>query len=87
MDDLIECYRPFVDFYVLKTVRLRHIGEESDENLTKDDRVLLAQVINENIRIRNLSYSIKHSIDITVESFIAAFQNEDISMFELPEFC
>ena len=87
VDDLIECYRPFVDFYVLKTVRLRHIGEESDENLTKDDRVLLAQVINENIRIRNLSYSIKHSIDITVESFIAAFQKEDINLFELPEFC
>ena len=87
VDDLIECYRPFVDFYVLKTVRLRHISEESDENLSKEDRVLLAQVINENVRIRNLSYSIKHSIDITVESFIAAFQNEDISLFELPEFC
>ena len=87
MDDLIECYRPFVDLYVLKTVRLRHIGEESDENLTKDDRVLLAQVINENVRIRNLYYSIKHSVDITVESFIAAFQKEDVNLFELPEFC
>ena len=87
VDDLIECYRPFVDLYVLKTVRLRHIGEEADENLTKDDRVLLTQVVNENVRIRNLSYSIKHSVDITVESFIAAFQNEDFSLFELPEFC
>ena len=87
MDDLIECYRPFVDLYVLKTVHLRHIGEESDEILTKDDRVLLTQVINENVRIRNLSYSIKHSIDITVESFITAFQNEDFNLFELPKFC
>jgi CRISPR-associated endonuclease cas1, NMENI subtype len=87
VDDLIECYRPFVDLYVLKTVRLRHIGEGADENLTKDDRVLLTQVVNENVRIRNLSYSIKHSVDITVESFIAAFQNEDFSLFELPEFC
>ena len=66
---------------------MRHIGEESDENLSKEDRILLTQVINENIKIRNLSYSIKHGIDITVESFIAAFQNEDICMFELPEFC
>ena len=87
VDDLIECYRPFVDFYVLKTVRMRHIGEEFDENLSREDRVLLTQVINENVRIRNLSYSIKHSIDITVESFIVAFQKEDTNLFELPEFC
>ncbi len=87
VDDLIECYRPFVDFYVLRTVCLRHTGEEFDENLSKEDRVLLTQVINENVRIRNLSYSIKHSIDIMVESFIAAFRNEDIGLFELPEFC
>ena len=87
VDDLIECYRPFVDFYVLRTVRLRHIGEESDENLSREDRVLLTQVINESVKIRNLSYTIKHGVDITVESFIAAFQNEDIGLFEVPEFC
>ena len=87
VDDLIECYRSFVDFDVLRTVCLRHAGEEFDENLSKEDRVLLTQVINENVRIRNLSYSIKHSIDIMVESFIAAFRNEDIGLFELPEFC
>lgn len=87
VDDLIECYRPFVDFYVLRTVCLHYTGEEFDENLSKEDRVLLTQVINENVRIRNLSYSIKHSVDITVESFIATFLNEDIGLFELPEFC
>ena len=60
-------------------------SDETEYFLSKDDRYKLIQVIDEPILIRNLKYSIKNSIDIIVESFIASFQTENIELFEPPK--
>jgi CRISPR-associated endonuclease cas1, NMENI subtype len=85
VDDLIECYRPFVDLFVMELFYQKLFNDETEYFLSKDDRYKLIQVINEAVSIRNLKYSIKNSTDIVVESFIASFQAENIELFELPK--
>lgn len=84
VDDLIESFRPLVDDYILNKVALRHIGEEADATLNKEDRHNIIDVINQYGIIIDKRYTIKHLTDMVVESFIKAISEDDVELLVLP---
>lgn len=84
VDDLIEAFRPLVDNYILSIVSLRHIDEESDASLSKEDRHNIIDVINQYGIIIDKRYTIKHLTDMVVESFINAISEDNVELFILP---
>ena len=83
-DDIIEPYRALIDNYVLSVVQPRHIGDP-DASLTKDDRQLLVNVLNETVLLAGKKYTLKHAVERTVESFIQAIQEDSATQLTLPE--
>ncbi|WP_018704572.1 type II CRISPR-associated endonuclease Cas1 [Anaeromusa acidaminophila] len=77
-DDLIEPYRPFVDQYVLSQ------GTIFTEPLSKENRQILVQLILENVKIKNSSYSIQNAIRETVKSLGTCFIENDPFKITLP---
>ena len=84
VDDLIECFRPIVDDYVLSEVTFNHINS-ADSSLTSEDRRAIIDILNKNDIIYNKKFEVKLSISKMVESFARAVLEEDISLFELPK--
>lgn len=82
-DDLIEPYRPAVDYYVLSIVASRHIGE-SDTSLTKEDRQLLVDILNGSVIIAGKKFTIKHAVERTIESFVQSIETGEGSSLLLP---
>lgn len=82
-DDLIEPFRAVIDFYVLQKVAPFHIGEP-DASLTKRDKEVIIDILNEYAIINDKKYTIKHAVEIEVESFSRAVMNEDIEALALP---
>lgn len=76
-DDFIEPYRPIVDLWVYS-----HIDEKNE--LTKEDRIALVDLINYDCIINNQSHSIINSIDKTISSYSSACSNKDFSLLKLP---
>lgn len=85
IDDLIESFRPLVDDYVLSKVAPFHLGDEYDSNLTKNDRHLLLDVINQYGIIIDRRYAVKHLAEITVGSFLDSILDDSIEPFKLPK--
>lgn len=84
-DDIIECFRPIADLFILQKVAIQHIGEESDENLNREDRHAILDILNQNVIIIDKKYKVKNAIDRVVESFLKAILEDSISEFILPE--
>lgn len=84
VDDLIESFRPFVDDYIMSAVAARHIGDFDDDNLTREDRHLIIDILNQYGIIDNKKYQIKNLCDIVVENFANAVLADDAEPFVLP---
>lgn len=84
VDDLIESLRPFVDDYIMSTVTFHHIGDNDDANLTRDDRHLIIDILNQYGIINNKKYQIKHLCDKVVENFANAILEDSTEPFVLP---
>ena len=84
VDDLIEPFRAAVDEYILRTVAARHVGE-TDFSLTKTDRELMIDILNQSVMILDKKFSIKHAADLVAESFAKAVQSGEIEMLNLPK--
>lgn len=84
VDDLIECYRPIIDDYVLREALPGHILDE-DEKLTQNDRHMLIDILNKYCIICNKKFEIKKSVCEVVDSFIKAICDNNANEFELPQ--
>lgn len=84
VDDLIESFRPFVDDFILSTVAPQHIGEDDPIALSKADRHLIVDILNQNVIIQDKKYPIKLATDIVVESFVKAILEDNIDALLLP---
>lgn len=84
VDDLIESFRPLVDDYVLKKAAPYHVGDEYDSSLTKNDRHLIIDIMNQNSIIIDKRYTIKHLTGMVVESLLNAISQDDAEIFALP---
>ncbi len=82
-DDIIEPYRAIADEYVLSRVEPFHATEQ-DANLTKSDRELLVDILNYYVIINNKSFTLKHAIERTIESFVRAMEADDANLLVLP---
>lgn len=67
-DDIIEIYRPLVDYIVVASLH-------NDEIFTKKHRQNLQQVILQNVKINNYSVPFKKSVSLYLD-YINAFMNE-----------
>lgn len=72
-DDIIETFRPAVDLYVLSRVAPFHIGDP-DAFLTKEDRRLLIDVLNQYVIINNKKFPMRVAIERCIESFVVAVE-------------
>lgn len=85
-DDVIEPYRPFVDDYVLSVISIRHVGDIGDSLLTKEDRRLAIDILNNYVMINNKQFTVRDAVDITVESLVRAIKDGATTKLELPRF-
>lgn len=85
-DDLIEPYRAFADDYVLSIIATRHIGDTTDVSLSRDDRRLAIDILNNYVTIKNKRFAVRDAIDITVESLVQAIGESTPAKLELPRF-
>ena len=85
-DDLIEPYRAFADDYVLSTIAVRHVGDTTDANLSKDDRHLAIDILNNYVIIKNKRFTVRDAIGITAESLVQAISENSPTKLELPRF-
>ena len=85
-DDVIEPYRPFVDDYVLSVISIRHVGDIGDSSLTKGDRRLAIDILNNYVMINNKQFTVRDAVDITVESLVRAIKDGATTKLELPRF-
>ena len=82
-DDLIEPFRPFVDYMALKL-----LGSESppDQALTKEDRQVMAQAPFETVMFDGESISLLLATERTAQKLTAAMRTGDPSKLSIPEF-
>ena len=85
-DDVVEPYRPFVDNYVLSVISVKHVGDTEDGVLTKEDRHLAIDILNNYVMINNKQFTVRDAIDITVESLVRAIKDGMATKLELPRF-
>lgn len=85
-DDLIEPYRAFADDYVLSIIAVRHVGDTTDANLSKDDRHLAIDILNNYVIIKNKRFTVRDAIGITAESLVQAISENTPTKLELPRF-
>jgi CRISPR-associated protein Cas1 len=83
-DDLIEPFRPIIDFYVMRDIAPFHIGER-DAILSQRDRALLIGLLNNPTIMNGKKFTLKHAVEIHVESFSKAVTYENNGMIALPE--
>lgn len=82
-DDLIEPFRPFVDYMALKL-----LGNEPppDQELTKEDRQAMAQAPFETVMLDGESVSLLLATERTAQKLTAAMRAGDPSILSMPEF-
>ena len=68
-DDIIECFRPLVDLYVLKNVTIK-------DELDSDTKRVIYNLINILILIDGKSYNIQTAIEDVVKSLATSFENK-----------
>ena len=83
-DDLIEPYRAVVDMYVLENVAPHHTGNP-DSGLTKHDRQLAIDILNYYVIMNGKKFTVRHSVERTVESFIECIEVKEARKLLLPK--
>ena len=83
-DDLIEPYRAVVDMYVLENVAPHHTGDP-DSSLTKHDRQLAIDILNYYVIMNGKKFTVRHSVERTVESFIECIETKEADKLLLPK--
>ena len=78
-DDLIEPFRPFVDLLVYK-----NIDNLSSDILSKDNKVALVNILNENVYCNNKKTTMLTTITTCCQSLLKAIYNKDVSCLLLP---
>lgn len=72
-DDIIECFRPLVDLYILKNVKVK-------EELDSETKKMIYSVINTLMLIDGKSYNIQTAIENVVKSLATSFENKSNSI-------
>lgn len=72
-DDIIECFRPLVDLYILKNVKIK-------EELDLETKKMIYSVINTLMLIDGKSYNIQTAIENVVKSLATSFENKSNSI-------
>ena len=87
-DDLIEPFRPTVDWLAYEMREPDDWGDVNDERLglPKEDRQRLAGVLTHQIRIENEEMNVLNAIDRCVASFVRSLRSRKSGDLELPEF-
>ena len=83
-DDLIEPYRAAVDLYILEKVAPLHVGDR-DASLTKHDRQLIIDILNYYVIMNGKKFTVRHSVERTVESFIECIETKEADKLLLPK--
>ncbi|MGL5380150.1 type II CRISPR-associated endonuclease Cas1 [Clostridium sp.] len=76
-DDFIEPFRPIIDLWVYKNINI-------NDELTKDDRINLINLINYECLIDGQKHSINNAIDKVISSYTAACNKKDFRLLKLP---
>ena len=84
VDDLIESFRPLVDDYILTKVAPRHVKDEYDSSLNKNDRHKIIDVMNQYGIMIDRRYTIKHLTDMVVDGMLNAISQDNTKIFTLP---
>ena len=72
-DDIIECFRPLVDLYVLKNIQIK-------EEMDSDTKKKMYNIINCLILIDGKSYTIQTAIENVVKSLATSFESKSNKM-------
>lgn len=83
-DDLIEPFRPIVDYYVMRDLAPFHTGE-LDAMLSQNDRQQLINLLNSHSIISGKKFTLKHAAEAHVESFTQAITQGSCEPLELPK--
>ena len=83
-DDLIEPYRAVVDMYILENVAPHHTGDP-DSSLTKHDRQLAIDILNYYVIMNGKKFTVRHSVERTVEGFIECIETKEADKLLLPK--
>ena len=84
-DDLIEPYRAIVDHFVLSKLADQHL-DLSDSRLTKEDRRLSLDILNDYAIIKDKQFTVRDAIDLTVSSLVQAISDKSPDLLQLPKF-
>lgn len=84
-DDLIEPYRAIVDHFVLSKLADQHL-DLSDSRLTKEDRRLSLDILNDYAIIKDKQFTVRDAIDLTVSSLVQAISDKSPGSLQLPKF-
>ena len=82
-DDIIEPFRPLVDFMVWKRVRVADGAEDSD--MTLADRQYMLGVLGEQVRMESQVTPLLAAIERVFETLVAAMHAGKPDLFQLPE--
>ncbi len=87
-DDLIEPFRPAVDWLAYEMREPDDWGDVNDSSLglPKEDRQRLAGILTRQIRIENEEMNVLNAIDRSVASFVRSLRSRKSGDLELPEF-
>ena len=87
-DDLIEPFRPTVDWLVHEMREPEDWGDVNDPGLglVKEDRQRLAGILTHQIRIENEEMNVLNAIDRCVASFVRSLRSRKSGDLQLPEF-
>ncbi len=87
-DDLIEPFRPTIDWLAYEMREPDDWGDVNDERLglSKEDRQRLAGVLTQQIRIENEEMNVLNAIDRCVASFVRSLRSRKSGDLQLPEF-
>lgn len=80
-DDIIEPYRPFVDYYVFK-----NILPTNHETLESDDRKNIIKVLLNKCVINNHVMYLQDAIKLTIDSFVSSIEAGSSGRIKLPTF-
>lgn len=75
-DDLIEVYRPLVDYVVY--LKLLH-----DDNFTKDERIIIQEVMIQKVIVNGKEYEFRASVRMFIQQIIK-YMNKEINQISLP---
>ncbi len=78
--DLIEPFRPFVDYFVSQ------MGEEIHEELVYNQRLKLVKILQLRVNFENEIRTVNNTIDLMVKSFLSSLKTNNSDKLKLPRF-